>query len=227
MKRCKYPSCDRKHFAKGLCETHYNRERTGVDPTKSIKVFFKDPLLRKLHTLNRHKKYYQARKDSIPDGVCRTDRCGKKAERGRQCFDCWVRAKWRGMKQRVEDTRNKAPAYKGLPLGFTEWELVDWAKSNPPPDDMKHPSIDKIIDSKGYVFGNIRWLELLVNVRQGQKDVPEGYWKCLLCGETKSHTFEFFSRHAGRKNGLHGYCRPCYNASMVRRRAEKKLQHSS
>lgn len=226
MNRCRYIGCSRKYYAKGLCGTHYNRERTGVDPLKRIKVFIEDPKEHRKHLLGRSKEWRKSVRKTKPEWQCVYGICRKAREMGRQCYDCWLKAKWRGMKQRIENRNGKSPTYEGLPMEFTQKQFVKWGRENRPDPRMANPSIDKIIDSKGYVPGNIRWLPLLVNLRQNQKDVPEGFWKCTKCQQVKPHTFEFFSRHAGRPHGLHSSCRPCYNAHMVNYRHSRRISQA-
>lgn len=220
---CIVDHCFRPQHCRGLCSAHYGRRQRGEEVNVVLRVMSKDPEVMHQKRLIRQRKVYAKRKSAaLASGLCTKPGCGKERYSGKQCFDCWIGFKWRSICIRIRDSKGKFPTYAGLPLGFTERELIQWARENPPPNGMKRPSIDKIVDSRGYVPGNIRWLELGKNISREQKDVPDGYKLCLKCGQVKPHTFEFFSSHAGSNKNLHSSCRPCYNAHMRQYRAKRK-----
>jgi hypothetical protein len=112
----------------------------------------------KLYLLNNPKTHW----------MCSSGGCRKKKYLDQsECFKCWLGTKWGTMKQRTENRNGHYSTWDGLPLGMTRKEFVAWGLSNPPPDDMVMPSVDRINDALGYVFGNIQWLERDQNSRKG------------------------------------------------------------
>jgi hypothetical protein len=122
------------------------------------------------------------------------------------------------MKQRIENANGHCASYVGIPLGFTREELIAWVLQNPPPADMKWPSIDRIEPAKGYVPGNIRWLEFRRNCAGANRDLPDGMRRCAICGEVKPAANEYFPRN---KTKLSAYCHPC-NRAYQREWKERK-----
>lgn len=92
---------------------------------------------------------------------CRNGNCSRNTYRGRRCFRCWVGDKWTSLHQRAEG--NYGACYIGVPFSITRSEFIRWTLNNPPPATMKWPSIDRIIAKKGYIWGNIQWLEFRDN----------------------------------------------------------------
>lgn len=109
------------------------------------------------------------------------------------------------MWQRVANVNGKCSSYVGIPLAFTKETLIQWVMDNPPPADMRQPSIDRIVESKGYVPGNIRWLELRKNSAGPNKDLPDELRRCAICKAVKP----FYSFPMGSRNRRSSYCKPC------------------
>lgn len=136
---------------------------------------------------------------------CNNGGCTKAIYRGKECFRCWAGTKWDSMQQRVRNRNKNYQTYEGLPLGFKRKEFIAWAQANPPPDSMKWPSVDRVVAAAGYVFGNIRWLELRKNSSGIQRDIQAGFKKCPKCLQVLPLNAEFFG---GRKD-FSCYCKPC------------------
>jgi hypothetical protein len=86
-----------------------------------------------------------------------------------------IKTTYAHMKKRVRGKCKSANLYKGLKLlnqlKFFAWSYDDpdfnrifdiWVASNY--EDSIKPSIDRIDTTKGYVLGNMRWVELVVNI---------------------------------------------------------------
>jgi len=163
---------------------------------------------------------------------CNNGDCKRPIYRGTECFKCWAGTKWDSMKQRVENRRGNYPQWQGKSLEFTRREFVAWALANPPPPEMERPSVDRIDAERGYLFGNIRWLEFSQNCRNQQHDVPAGLKRCPRCGETKPLTLEFFGVNRAKRNGagFQEYFHPCrraYSRDWEAKRRRRTLVHET
>jgi len=127
------------------------------------------------------------------------------------------------MWQRVANVNGKCRTYVGVPLGFTKEQLIQWVMDNPPPLEMKKPSIDRIENALGYVPGNIRWLEQSQNSRQRNKDLPIDVRACSRCHVVKPITDEHFPRNTNRYMG-HGYY--CHDCNRVYQRSWRSAQEA-
>ena len=112
---------------------------------------------------------------------CNNGGCTKPVYRGKECLRCWLGTKWDSMQQRIRNRMGNCNSYVGIPLAFGRRDFIAWATDNPPPVEMKSPSIDRINPKLGYVFGNIRWLEFSRNSSGKQRDIPEGFYLCCPC----------------------------------------------
>lgn len=153
---------------------------------------------------------------------CSNGGCRQPVYRGKYCFRCWAGVKWTSIVQRLENKMGNCNSYVGIPLGFTRETLIHWVLENPPPKDMKIPSIDRIKGALGYVPGNIRWLERDRNSAGPNRDVPIGLRPCRKCGNTYPLTATFFVRNGGKNIPFSHYCRACnrvYQREWEKRRA--------
>lgn len=143
------------------------------------------------------------------DTLCNNGGCTRAVYRGKECFKCWLGTKWDSMKQRVENKRGHYPHWSGITFTIGRKEFVAWGLENPPPTDMKDPSVDRIISANGYVAGNIQWLPFLQNSRNKAKDVPMSHRRCTRCGQVKELSLENFHRNASNPLGFQSYCKSC------------------
>jgi len=148
--------------------------------------------------------------------TCGNGGCTRPRYRGKYCFRCWAGTKWTA----IVDRKRSDPSYRNVPIGFTRAELIAWVMDNPPPINMERPSIDRIIDSAGYVPGNIRWLESHRNSRKRNKDLPDEMSRCSRCGLVQSRYKFPPNRSASR--GHNSYCRKCYRITHRQWEASKK-----
>jgi hypothetical protein len=137
---------------------------------------------------------------------CNNGGCTRQIYRGRKCFRCWAGIKWTSIWQRIQNKNGHNPHYAKVSLDVGKVELINWILENPPPLGMDRPSIDRIDNSKGYSLDNIRWLEHRINSKWIQRDTPEGFKKCVGCGETKPLTTLYWSPNG---NKWQGRCRLC------------------
>lgn len=140
---------------------------------------------------------------------CGNGGCKRPIYRGRVCFRCWAGIKWTSIIQRVNNVSGHCPTYVGIPVGFTKEELIQWVLDNPPPKSMETPSIDRIIPKKGYVPGNIRWLEKRKNATGMQRDLPEGKRGCPKCEKVFPDTLKYFGVNNHHVKKKQTYCRSC------------------
>lgn len=145
----------------------------------------------------------------IAESHCNNGGCVRPIYRGKECFRCWAGTKWTSIVQRLENKTGHCNAYVGIPLGFTREQLIKWVMDNPPPVDMQKPSIDRIVDSVGYVPGNIRWLEFRKNASKANKDAPDGHRICAKCRILKPLDGDNFPRNGARGIPFGNYCIPC------------------
>lgn len=148
-------------------------------------------------------------KTAASTGRCNNGGCTREVYRGKECFICWCGTKWDSMKQRTDHRNGRNLSYSGVPLLISRREFIGWAVKNPPPQDIHHPSIDRIHGESGYVFGNIRWLEFSRNCRRDQRDVPSGFWLCHKCKRVLPLTLNYFHKSVQMKSGFQCYCKSC------------------
>ena len=151
--------------------------------------------------------------------ICNNGGCTSPVFRGKECIYCWAGTKFDSMKSRIANRNGKTKSYVGIPLEFTRRELISWVLSFPPPDTIKNPSIDRIDPKKGYVPGNIRWLEFRVNCKGPQRDIPEGLKRCPKCFQILPLNTTHFHADNSRK-GFQSQCKKC------RSRRKEKHGHS-
>jgi hypothetical protein len=143
-------------------------------------------------------------------GTCSNGGCSRPLYRDTaDCFRCWVGVKWTSIIQRIANANGHCSSYVNLPLGFTREQFIDWATKNPPPRWMARPSIDRIVPQNGYAPGNIRWLEMRLNARGSQRDVPLSRRACPLCLRVLTLNAENFHRNRSARRGFNTYCREC------------------
>lgn len=143
-------------------------------------------------------------------GHCHNGGCTRKIYRGKYCLRCWAGVKWTSIMQRVQNRNGNNPSYEKVPLVITREEIIDWVLTNPPPPEMREPSIDRIIPEIGYAPGNIRWLEKRIN-SSSQRDIPLDKKRCPSCGRVLLlDCFGVHNRTYGRKR--QSYCKECRNA---------------
>lgn len=160
---------------------------------------------------------------------CNNGGCTRPVYIGKECFNCWAGTKWDSMLQRVSNNNGHYPTYHGLPFQISRRAFIEWAIQNPPPVTMKRPSVDRIEPTKGYVFGNIRWLEFRKNGSGAQRDIPEGFYFCVHCKTVFPKTNEFFrlikSNGENRVRMSH-WCRPCCKIKEAEYRLNRRAQCS-
>ncbi len=140
---------------------------------------------------------------------CFNGGCTRPLYRGKKCFRCWAGDKHLSMVQRVNNITGKNPSYVGIPIGFSKEELIKWIFDSPPPKDMEKPSIDRIEPKKGYVPGNIRWLEFNKNCARHRWDKKEGHRVCPKCEKELLLNSENFTPNKGKSPPFNYYCREC------------------
>lgn len=160
-------------------------------------------------------------------GTCNHGGCTKPVYIGAFCIRCWAGAKFNTMRTRVRNWKGKFPCYAGLPLGFTRKEFVEWAVNNPPPKNMRRPSIDRIVPELGYVPGNVRWLELEVNARHSQRDMPEGMATCPRCKKVYPLTEEIWGKNSCPRHKRQCYCKKCKLEYDFQWRLKRKQQNDA
>lgn len=155
---------------------------------------------------------------------CNNGGCTKPIYRGKYCFRCWAGVKWTSIVQRLENKMGNCNSYVGVPLGFTKETLIKWVMDNPPPATMFKPSIDRIDPVKGYVPGNIRWLEFRKNCMGCQRDVKDGFKICPICKRILELNKVNFGTNYGKKYGeqFQTYCRVCKHEYDRKWREDKK-----
>ena len=122
---------------------------------------------------------------------CHNGGCTREIYRGKYCFRCWAGVKWTSIVQRVENKNGNNPSYMKVPILCTKEEMIRWVFDNPPPEQLKIPSLDRIDSKSGYSLENIRWIEKDVN-SAGNQFVKS---KCLNCD--------------GNRNTTNLYCKNC------------------
>lgn len=143
-------------------------------------------------------------------GTCSNGGCVRPLYRDTaDCFRCWLGVKWTSIIQRLANANGKCSSYVGLPLGFTREQFIEWATNNPPPQWMARPSIDRITPKAGYVPGNIRWLEMRLNSRGSQRDIPFEHRRCPVCCRILILNASNFHRNRSARRGFNTYCRRC------------------
>lgn len=140
---------------------------------------------------------------------CNNGGCTKPVYRGKECYRCWAGTKWDSMKQRVENRRGQYPQWAGKKLECGRRDFIAWAYANPPPAEMRQPSIDRIDASIGYSIANIRWLEARQNSRNRAHDIPLTHRRCTRCGEIKELNSDNFHRNGRDHLGFQFHCRAC------------------
>lgn len=159
-------------------------------------------------------------------GTCNNGNCTRPIYRGKYCFRCWAGVKWTSIVQRVENRNGNTPSYVGVPITFSREELIEWVMTNPPPKEMKVPSIDRIVPSDGYALNNIRWLERDVNSMNTQRDIPLTHKLCPMCNEILP--IDLFGRNLSKPYGRQrqSYCKPCRRvAYSIARSTTRKGGH--
>jgi hypothetical protein len=154
---------------------------------------------------------------------CNNGCCTRSVYRGKYCFRCWAGVKWTSIVQRVENRNGNNPSYVGVPIGYKREEFIDWVLSNPPPEGLEVPSIDRIDPAQGYSPGNIRWIERNRNSSKSNRDVDDGFRICGTCKTLYPATPEYFVRTKLNKTyGLSTKCRACNLTYQRKWRASKK-----
>lgn len=146
------------------------------------------------------------------EAACSNGGCTRPTYRGKYCYRCWVGVKWWSITQRIRNLNGKCASYVGVPLEMTREEFIAWATDNPPPDDMKWPSLDRIVDGRGYRLDNIQWLEQRANSRTTQKWLPMTHRRCPRCETTYRLSHANFNRSKSNPFGFQMYCRECQKA---------------
>lgn len=140
---------------------------------------------------------------------CSNGGCQRPPYRGRYCYRCWVGVKWFSLTARLRNLNGRCSSYIGIPLGMTREEFIKWAIENPPPSCMVQPSLDRIVNERGYRLDNIQWLELRQNSRDAQKDVPLTHRRCNPCGRTLPLDSDNFHRNKKDFLGFNSHCKRC------------------
>lgn len=164
----------------------------------------------KLATLRA--KHMAAKVAKYGPDVCRNGGCCRVPRyRGTlHCYSCWVWVKWNSIQQRVRNRNGNYPTYQNMEVGFTRDEFVEWALVHRPPETMQQPSLDRIDNERGYVKGNIQWMEMRANARGPRKNVPLHLRVCPRCRRMLPLTTEHFhKRRAPYTMGFQSYCRKC------------------
>lgn len=155
---------------------------------------------------------------------CTNGGCTKPIYRGSECYRCWLGTKWDSMKQRVEDRSGRYKWHRGLPLGFTRTEFIKWGMENKPPKGMEKPSVDRVNNKDGYIFGNIRWLSFRKNSSGVNRDLPSNRRRCPICKTVKMLSARNFRPHKSGVTTHSYYCIPCereYKREWARDKARR------
>lgn len=196
VKSCKVAGCNRKHWAKGYCNTHRSRLRRGADLSQPIRV--QDP--------DRPCKYPQCIRPYYAAGCCghhyhiHKNRISHLRKGSKYSYNARrdpirrLGLVFRKLKMRTKGiganggnisvlaARDNA-RYKGLPLGTKDW-LIEYSLKQSPYLDIFEgyrrsgfervaaPTLIMLNQDKGYVPGNVRWTTLSIALSEARVRNP-------------------------------------------------------